>query len=608
MALNDEDQYFLHLSTNPVRFEPVSKVTDVFFDDANQQVFAVRSGGVTGVIVKGPDEKSSYSFRMEDKGLVISIKFSPDQKILAMQRSQRTVEFVNFNGHDIDSIEYSQTCKGKTTKILGFAWTYLNEVIFITDHGIELYQVIPEKRILKSIKSFSVTVNWFVYLPENGLLILSSGILGNIMQPFLFKPGAVFKIAKFEVDLPLIPKPAKLCLHERDVTLATIEGPAKKTDILKLDLSGRFAINIVDNLIIVHHQESKTSLLFDIKLPGESDGYVCYHHPVTNPMSIAPFVLHLPDSQNWVVFQPNIIIDAKLGCLWKVNILLPPLVPFLQDKLQLIDFLLLRRESKQVILDVLRTVICSSKIALMSLAKIFDKLNGVYQLHMAGDNFQSSSTSISTLAGLDIILIDQSDMYTHVFSIFQDNKNVEWKFVVAVLVEYIRSLNQFTIPVQHYLYELVINTLVQNNSFYQLHQFLQYHVLSDSKPLACLMLSLQNAYQPANQLALDMLKRLSTANEEIVEVLLSKHQVLQALRFIRSVGNIDSISSRKFLDAAMNTENSSVFYAVFKFFEQRNIRLRGSPSFAKGEHCEIYIKHFEKLFRSPSSFGFTPCM
>lgn len=83
------------------------------------------------------------------------------------------------------------------------------------------------------------------------------------------------------------------------------------------------------------------------------------------------------------------------------------------------------------------------------------------------------------------------------------------KFIIAVLMEYIRSLNQFQITVQvkpiraaplvsqlpsaidrlivvslqHYLYELVIKTLVQHNLFYMLHQFLQYHVLSDSKPL-----------------------------------------------------------------------------------------------------------------------------
>ena len=36
---------------------------------------------------------------------------------------------------------------------------------------------------------------------------------------------------------------------------------------------------------------------------------------------------------------------------------------------------------------------------------------------------------------------------------------------------------------QYYLYELVIKQLVSHNRFYQLHQYLQYHVLSDSKPL-----------------------------------------------------------------------------------------------------------------------------
>lgn len=88
---------------------------------------------------------------------------------------------------------------------------------------------------------------------------------------------------------------------------------------------------------------------------------------------------------------------------------------------------------------------------------------------------------------------------------------------------------------QHYLHELVIKTLVQHNLFYMLHQFLQYHVLSDSKPLvgvaslyfvvienfqccasncghfetvfqACLLLSLESFYPPAHQLSLDMLK------------------------------------------------------------------------------------------------------
>lgn len=77
-------------------------------------------------------------------------------------------------------------------------------------------------------------------------------------------------------------------------------------------------------------------------------------------------------------------------------------------------------------------------------------------------------------------------------------------------------------------------------------------------------------------------QRLSTANDEIVEVLLSKQQVLGALRFIRSVGAHDNISARKFLDAARQTNDTMLFYTIFRFFEQRNMRLRGNPGFNQG--------------------------
>jgi hypothetical protein len=68
-------------------------------------------------------------------------------------------------------------------------------------------------------------------------------------------------------------------------------------------------------------------------------------------------------------------------------------------------------------------------------------------------------------------------------------------------------LFQRTNPFQHFLNELLINLLVRQKSFFLLHQLLQYHVISDSKPLACLLLSLENVYPASYQLALDMLAR-----------------------------------------------------------------------------------------------------
>ena len=38
-----EDNYYVELCSNPTRFDPVSKVTNVFFDDTNKQVLSSSS-------------------------------------------------------------------------------------------------------------------------------------------------------------------------------------------------------------------------------------------------------------------------------------------------------------------------------------------------------------------------------------------------------------------------------------------------------------------------------------------------------------------------------------------------------------------------------------
>ncbi|XP_053377581.1 regulator of MON1-CCZ1 complex-like isoform X2 [Mercenaria mercenaria] len=580
MATSD-GLHYIELSKTPIRFEPISKVTNVFYDDANQQVFAVRSGGSMGVVVKGPNDKTGITFRMEDRGEVVSMKFSPDRRVLAIQRSTKSVEFINFQ-EDLttDTSEYSQTCKGRSNQIKGFVWTNVNEIAFITEHGIELYQINPDKRVLKNLKSLSISIVWHVWMSRNdgGLLLVATGQLANNLQPVYFMSGAMTKLPKFEVDLPTLPKQQKQPLMERDVTIASIygqlyiiilrhqprpgvagaevvlyqiqqqkEAPAKKTNILKLEMSGRFAINVVDSLVVVHHQASKTSVIFDIHLDGESDGYAFFHYPVVSPLPIKPFKLLLPTlniqgqekmeyncdlySANWIVFQPDIVIDAKLGCLWHVERKLVPLVTMIPDKCRLIKFLLQRQNSKSVILDVCKQMLLPGQQArLPVISRVVDMLNQGYKTYLDAEMQALASDSAAQPDVHRRVIIDQSDMYTNVFSVLEDNAEIPYKFKVAVLIEYIRSLSQRDIPVQHYLYELIINILVHNNCFYQLHQFLQYHVLSDSKPLACLMLSLESVYPPAHQLALDMLTRLATANEEIIEVLLSKHQLLPAVR------------------------------------------------------------------------------
>lgn len=51
--------------------------------------------------------------------------------------------------------------------------------------------------------------------------------------------------------------------HTAEVIVHTLNGPGQapvKSHVLKLGLSGRFAINVVDDLILVHHQVIKNKL------------------------------------------------------------------------------------------------------------------------------------------------------------------------------------------------------------------------------------------------------------------------------------------------------------------------------------------------------------
>nr|CAG4646085.1 EOG090X028B [Macrothrix elegans] len=661
-----DEKFLLQLSRNPIQFEPVSKFTNVFYDEVTRQIFTVRSGGATGVNVKGPNMKAALNFRVEDKGAVLSIKFSPNQQILAIQRSSKSVEFQNFVGQEPDGVEYSQPCRGSSAGIIGFVWVSNLDFVMITNQGIEHYQITPEKRAVRAVKSHSIQSNWFVYCPISNLLLVSYNPLGNCLQPFLFKNNQLLKLTKFEVDIPNPPHPARLCLTERDVTPATLynqmvilvlrhpnkssssngretpagraeivvytltkESPPRKSHILHLDTSGKLAVSILDNLIVVHHQASKTTAIFDINMPGESEGRIVSLHPFLGSVSIRPYYFNLPAatamlsqepsqmscemySPNWVFFQPNIIIDAILGCMWNLELILGPIIDFVDHPCDLFDFLLQRTDSKPTVIAALTRLMSPYRgmgcdVAVLGL--VFDKLNDAYRAQLDID-VQShiampASSSLPLIPSSSLanrkpsVVIDQTDLYSRVLSPLTEDKSPgeeQDRFIVAVVNEYIRSLVQYHIPVQHFIYEVLIESFARLGQFYQLHQLFQYHAVADSKPLACLLLSLEAVYPAAYQLALDMLKRIGSANEEIVEILLSKNKVLSALRFSRETLPIESISARKFLEAAQNSQDPSVFFAVYRFFQQRNQRARGNAAFLKGEHCDSYSRHFKMLF------------
>ncbi|CAL4114970.1 unnamed protein product, partial [Meganyctiphanes norvegica] len=118
--------------------------------------------------------------------------------------------------------------------------------------------------------------------------------------------------------------------------------------------------------------------------------------------------------------QPDIIIDARLGCMWQLGLCLDSLAKAQDDKVQLVDCLLRRNQAKQLVLMVVRSVVESGKLA--PLSQIFDKINASYRQHLnsvlqaqMGDSVGGSSSASATNEVLGVV-IEQADMYSAVLA------------------------------------------------------------------------------------------------------------------------------------------------------------------------------------------------
>lgn len=156
----------------------------------------MRSGGATGVVVKGPVEDTVISFCMSDRGGAIrSIKFSPDNQILAVQRKENAVEFVFFQGEQ-PLLQDIVTHQVKTV-IYGFVWVHNRELALISNTGVEIFQVFPEKRQVRSVKSLSISIKWFAWCCDANVALLCT-TEGNTLIPVIVKQKVITKLPKVD--------------------------------------------------------------------------------------------------------------------------------------------------------------------------------------------------------------------------------------------------------------------------------------------------------------------------------------------------------------------------------------------------------------------------
>ena len=170
--------------------------------------------------------------------------------------------------------------------------------------------------------------------------------------------------------------------------------------------------------------------------------------------------------------------------------------------------------------------------------------------------------------------------------------------LIASLCEWLHAQQQHMLPPDDASGALLLALLAEQKSYFQLHQFVQYHVVADSALLAAQLLELEEKYPPAAELALDMLRRLGAAsNETVMGHLLAKGDLLGACRFIRHQRLLAYPARTLLAAAAARDDDPSLFAAVYSFFQQRNEVWRGSAAFLPEEGCDEYVGMWEERAR-----------
>jgi hypothetical protein len=622
---------FLTLKQNHVTFQAPSKKESVFFDECNREIISLTSGfeqaNKTRVVFQRTEEVDKVEFVLPINKRILSIKLNSTRTVLAYHVERNMIEFINVCHHPdtdgqtkltLDNKRYVQNSKAKNSKLVGFLWTGPNELVIITDLSVEFYHVEPAKHRLNHIKMFQSATNWFVYQPSvsssswsehkssrpvrdnYSILMASTGSQGNSMQPYMFSGRQIVRLQRFEVDGNWR-ESDKMELFERSITIAHIYGLVRllvlqheslnvrsrgaqivvytvnpdtgftaKTHTLDLDVSGRFAINVLDNLIITHDQPSKSSFLFDIMIEATEKSDLPNHY--VSLIDSGPIKqLELDNgrlvemySLNWVFFQPNFIVDAKMGLLTTLELDLDSLDSAFKDNNLMLQFLSRRKnlghmmlqKCKEIVMKAHKQATSSEKCQPGQLAEVSSTFEQLARVLISAPELQHVSTTrndpaggtgksqdstssriikdehvgtgrcaetdndetTSATLGIDESIY-QEDVRREIFRELDNaasgmdfdsrQTSIHNHFVSSALLEFVFVVRRHKKSVEFCIYEELLKHLIRAGRHFQLVQMIRSEILKDSKQLACSLLSLKGEYRPAAQLGLDMFHRLT---------------------------------------------------------------------------------------------------
>ncbi|KAE8651130.1 hypothetical protein Csa_002376 [Cucumis sativus] len=377
----------------------------------------------------------AYTSDTITEGPILSVRYSLDLKIIAIQRSSHEIQFlIRETGQT-----FSQKCRQESESILGFFWTDcpLCNIVFVKTSGLDLFAYSSDSKSLHLVESKKLNVSCYAYTHESRLVLMASGLQCKTFHGFQLSAAGIVRLPKFEMTMAKSDANSKPVLAIEDVFIITVYGRIYCLQVDRLAMllhtyrfyrdavvqqgslpiySSSIAVSVVDNVLLVHQVDAKVVILYDIftdsrapisaPLPLLSRGFPGPNIDVRSSKQDNATLEDdaVPDEaivygDGWKFLVPDLICDHVNKLVWKIHIDLEAIASSSSEVPSLLEFLQRRKlevsKAKQLCLTLTRTTILEHR-PVASVAKAIEVLISSYiRTTKVGPNNKESKTDRS---------------------------------------------------------------------------------------------------------------------------------------------------------------------------------------------------------------------
>ncbi|KAF3627007.1 putative Ribosomal protein S9 [Capsicum annuum] len=413
---------------------------NVFYDDGTKQLIVPTSDQVFCWKTTPFNPNVTPSSDLIGEGPILSIRYSLNLKLLAVQRSPHEVQIQNRESGDT----FTQKCRSESERILGFFWTDSPtcDIVFVKTSGLELFLCSSGIRSLQLAETKKLNVSWYVYTHESRLVLLASGMQCKSLTGYQISSVGIVRLPRFDMAMAKSEANRKPVLAAEDIYIITVYGRIYCLQLDKIAMqlhcyrfyrdaviqqgsfpvySNKIAVSVVDNVLLVHQVDAKVVIIYDIfadsqgpvsaPLPLLVRGFPRSNAAASQLMGQNVEGLEGKDSNHgeiviygdeWVFLVPDLICDIANGVLWKIHLDLEAISSSSSEVQAILEFLQRRKleanKAKLLCLAMTRTIILERRPVPM-VARAIDVLVNSFSLsiktgkHQAGSKVERSSTT-----------------------------------------------------------------------------------------------------------------------------------------------------------------------------------------------------------------------